>query len=166
MIHGVESKLTQVMKHKHRLCEHHPNDAFAATLYNSTNNQILVDRISMFLRMVQAKHSVASAVKGSLWQLQRWYGMDAIYNRLTPTATTEFFVACSTEIVSCLCGMQFLQCLFVRLIPRPLCVSLARFLQQQFFGCGFDLFACSDQLMAGRAVGGDQDDSEQQTHRR
>ncbi len=71
---GVASRLKQVVKQKTYLCGSHPDLAVAAALHTTLSNQILVDRVSMFLRMVGARHTISDWVQGSLWMLQRWVG--------------------------------------------------------------------------------------------
>ena len=69
-----DSRLTEVVKQKTHLCSRHPTLAFAATMHTTLTNQILVDRVAMFLRMISARHSISDAMQGSLWTLQRWVG--------------------------------------------------------------------------------------------
>ena len=68
------AKLACVMKHKLHMCSSHPTLAFDAGLHSGLANQVLIDRIAMFLRMVDARHAIAGAMRGSLWTLQRWVG--------------------------------------------------------------------------------------------
>jgi hypothetical protein len=70
----VDTRVTQVVKQRMHLCTSHPTLAFASALHVTLTNQILVDKICMFLRMVEARHTVSDAIKGSLWSLQRWVG--------------------------------------------------------------------------------------------
>ena len=73
-LQGVDSRLSVVVKHKMHVCSSHPNLAFAASMHVTLSNQILVDRATMFLRMVGARHTISEAMLGSLWLLQRWIG--------------------------------------------------------------------------------------------
>jgi hypothetical protein len=43
-------------------------------MHVTLTNQILVDRATMFLRTIGARHSISEAMLGSLWLLQRWIG--------------------------------------------------------------------------------------------
>jgi hypothetical protein len=71
---SVDSRLTMVVKQKSHMCSTHPTLAFAASMHVTLTNQILVDKVCMFLRMVEARHTVSEAIRGSLWMLQRWIG--------------------------------------------------------------------------------------------
>jgi hypothetical protein len=70
----VASRLTRVVKNKMHLCASHPELAFNATMHSGLVNHILVDRVSMLIRMLTARHPIAEAMRGSLWMLQRWVG--------------------------------------------------------------------------------------------
>ena len=75
MMPQIDTLFRETMKHKHSHCRSYPNAAFDAAQYDSLQNQILVDKVSILLRMVNIKHPAASAVKGMLWKTQRLYGM-------------------------------------------------------------------------------------------
>ena len=75
MMPRIDTMFRETMKHKHGHCRSFPNHAFDATQYDSLQDQILVIKVVMPLRMVNIKHPAASAVKGMMWQTQRCYGM-------------------------------------------------------------------------------------------
>ena len=55
-------------------CRSHPNHAFDAAQYNSFDDMVLVDKITMILRLVGFDRRASKAIKGMLWETQRRYG--------------------------------------------------------------------------------------------
>jgi hypothetical protein len=70
----LDARMREMLKTKHGHCRSYPNDAFDAAQYNSLEDMVLVDKISMLLRLVHLDHPAASAVKGMLYEAQRSYG--------------------------------------------------------------------------------------------
>ena len=74
MMSRLDTRMREMLKTKHGHCRSYPNDAFDAAQYNSLEDMVLVDKISMLLRLVHLNHPAASAVKGMLYEAQRSYG--------------------------------------------------------------------------------------------
>ena len=74
MMPRLDTRMRKMLKPKHGHCRSYPNDAFDAAQYNSLEDMVLVDKISMLLRLVHLDHPAASAVKGMLCVAQRSYG--------------------------------------------------------------------------------------------
>ena len=61
MMPRVDTVFRETMKYKHGHCRSYPNHVFDTTQYDSLQEQILVAKVAMLLRMVNIRHPAASA---------------------------------------------------------------------------------------------------------
>lgn len=73
-IDKIEPKLRTALKNKMSFPASFPNKAFAGTLHESISNGVLIERISMLMRLIQIGHPISAAFKGAIERLQRWTG--------------------------------------------------------------------------------------------
>ena len=74
MVPRLDTRMREMLKHKHGHCRSYPNDAFDAAQNNSLEDMVLVDKVAMPLRLVHLNHPAAATVKGMLYEAQMSYG--------------------------------------------------------------------------------------------